>query len=88
MREKTKRLYKKKILLELKRQTLKKKIEKKKCFENVMRAINENDFVNLLQFSSQKSVFKNVKAAFTIKNKIFYRNDKSLNYKHITVKNF
>lgn len=72
-------MYKKKILFELKQQTQKEKIEKKKRFENVMRVINENNFVNLLQLSSQKSTFKNDIATRTIKNKTFYRNDKNLN---------
>ena len=39
------------------------KKNKKKRFKNVTRAINENDFVNLLQFSLQKSTSKN-----TLKN--------------------
>ena len=53
-----------------------------------MRVINENDFVNIKLLLSQKSTFKNDITTFTINNKTFYRNDKSLNYQHITIKNF
>ena len=37
-----------------------------------MRAINENDFVNLSKFLLQKSTFKNNIATRTTKNKTFY----------------
>ena len=54
----------------------------------MMRAINENNFVNLSQFSSQKSTLKNNTTTTTIKNKIFYCDNKSLSDQHITTKNF
>ena len=50
--------------------------------------MNENNFVNLLQFSSQKSTFKNDTTAATVKNRTFYRDNKSLNNQHIAIKNF
>ena len=52
------------------------------------RVINENDFVNLLQLSLQKQTSKNVITIQNIKNKIIYRDNKSLNDKHIIVKKF
>ena len=77
-REKTERLYKKFFFFKFKRQTQAKKKIKKKRFENVMRAINENDFVNLSQFSLQKSAFKNDTTTIIIKNKTFYCDSKNL----------
>ena len=53
-----------------------------------MRTMNENDFVNLLQFSLQELTFKNDTTTITVKNKIFYRDGKSLNDQYITIKNF
>ena len=63
------------------------KIKKKERSKNVTRTINENDFVNLLQLSSQKLTFRNDTTTFIFKNKTFYCDDKSLSDQHITVRN-
>ena len=86
-REKRNRLYKKKIFFEFKRQIqLKKNNEKKERFENVTQTMNDDDFVDLSQFSSQIRTSKNDMTE-KIKNKIIHRDDKNLNDKHMIVKN-
>ena len=54
----------------------------------MMRTMNENDFVNLSQFSSQESASRNDKTTFTIRNKISHRDGKNLNNQHMIVKDF
>ena len=77
-----KRIAKEKVFLEFRIQVLLKNEKKKKFFEHAARTMNNNDFLNLNQLLT--SLFSLSISCVT--NKIVYRDGKSLNRKHMTVR--